>query len=157
MNRFSPERLRRFRKAAGYTQETFGDAVGCHRLTVLRVENSQMAPSTELLASMASVLSLSLEDFFTEEEGPQGDGACEHNCYGDCWISKVVTWHAHVRSSDCTVECHKYEEVEARYRRIVARLEAERDEATAEIHARKQALMFLAAVELTQMTEGWQD
>lgn len=156
MKHFSPRALIRLRMAAGHTQESLAAEVGCHRLSILRAEKGRLPPRAEILAKIAATLKVDVDDLFVEDAA-EPDGKCEHGCYGDCWVAKVATWHARIQSSECGVECHSYEAVEERYRRIVARLEIERDEAIAEIYARKEALMFLAAVELTQMTEGWGD
>lgn len=66
--RFRPaldfSRLRSRRRKLEVTQTELAQAVGCHRVTIHRIERNQMNPTIELLVSIARALGTPMYDLF---------------------------------------------------------------------------------------------
>ena len=60
--------IRELRKAAGFTQVTFAEAMGVTQSTVSQWESGRVLPDTAKLPKMAEVLGCSVADLFTTEK-----------------------------------------------------------------------------------------
>lgn len=58
------ERIRYWRQARGYSQQTLGDMVGTSKTCLSGVENGKRNPSVAWLAHVARCLNISLEELF---------------------------------------------------------------------------------------------
>ena len=61
-------KIRELRKAAGFTQERFAEAMGVTQSTVSQWESGRVLPDTAKLPKMAEVLGCSIADLFTTEQ-----------------------------------------------------------------------------------------
>lgn len=66
------ERLKHFRKSAGYTQEQLAELVGCETSTIGHCENGKSRISLTLLSKIADKLNVDLYKFFISTE-PETD------------------------------------------------------------------------------------
>lgn len=62
------------RKAAGFTQYSFADALGCDRGLVAMYETGRAWPSASRLPAMAALLGCSIDDLYEAPEEVQRDG-----------------------------------------------------------------------------------
>lgn len=61
-------KIRELRKAAGFTQVTFAEAMGVTQSTVSQWESGRVLPDTAKLPKLAEVLGCSVADLFTKKE-----------------------------------------------------------------------------------------
>lgn len=61
-------KIRELRKAAGFTQERFAEAMGVTQSTVSQWESGRVLPDTAKLPKLAEVLGCSIADLFTTEK-----------------------------------------------------------------------------------------
>ena len=64
--------VRSLRAKAGYSQESFADAIRVHRTTMGTVERGEGNPSLEMIVKIARGLDLSLSEFFVAVEKDTG-------------------------------------------------------------------------------------
>ena len=57
-------RIRWARTQLGFTQKELAEAVGCHALTIYRLEKSIRPPTVNMLYLIAKAMGLALEDFY---------------------------------------------------------------------------------------------
>ena len=62
------ERIRRFRKSAGLTQEALARAVSIGRVTLVRIEHGEQSPRFKTLTAIAQALGEHVQDLLIEEE-----------------------------------------------------------------------------------------
>ena len=62
------ERIRRFRKSAGLTQEALARAVSIGRGTLVRIEHGEQSPRFKTLTAIAQALGEHVQDLLIEEE-----------------------------------------------------------------------------------------
>jgi transcriptional regulator with XRE-family HTH domain len=65
-------RLKAVRQKAGLTQRELAGRVGCHHLTVSRLERGEQEPAWPLVLALAEALGVSCEDFRRVAAGPAG-------------------------------------------------------------------------------------
>jgi transcriptional regulator with XRE-family HTH domain len=64
--------VRALRSKAGYSQESFADAIGVHRTAMGKVERGETNPQLDTIALIASGLNLSLSELFEALETDTG-------------------------------------------------------------------------------------
>ena len=62
------ERIRRFRKSAGLTQEALARAASIGRVTLVRIEHGEQSPRFKTLTAIAQALGKHVQDLLIEEE-----------------------------------------------------------------------------------------
>jgi putative transcriptional regulator len=63
-----PNRLREYREAAGLTQQELADAAGAGRVTIVRVEQGNQAPSLDLADRLADELDTTIDELFSSAD-----------------------------------------------------------------------------------------